>query len=145
MKTLLVCLAVTSTAVAADLKDPAVVVRDWNQAVEQIREPSVPLNNLREQSDALTITPLERIFRADNLTPQRPFQKSAPRDGSPRILPSPRSPGPLYDAPNYRVPDVLPDNMPPDSKLWEYNGRKYWLIPLGPDYRQFPINPEASR
>jgi hypothetical protein len=38
----------------------------------------------------------------------------------------------IYDAPNYRVPEVLPDNMPPGRKEWKYGGGTYYLLPLIP-------------
>ena len=146
--TLLACLAVPAAACATELKDPATVAREWSQAVEQALAPAAPTSNLREQSDVLTITPLERIFSPEILPPLRAPRFRDLLDGAPRFMPPPRSPRPrepLYDAPNYRVPDVLPDNLPPGSKLWEYNGRKDWIIPLGPDYRLIPISPETGK
>lgn len=114
MKTLpvLACLAVTATA--ANLKDPAEVAREWSQTVEQ---PSFLGSTPRKLSEPITgpSPPAGAItFQSATPPPARPSE-------------------PLYDAPSYRVPPVLPDNLPPGAKPWRYNDRTYWLIPLGSD------------
>lgn len=121
MKPLLlpVCFAAVA-AVAADLKDPAEVARDWNRTIDQTRQPAGQTQNLNGQSDLLTTTPLERAF---------------PVEGTPLPLPAPRRRSdrlPLIDAPNYRIPQNLPNNRPKGAVPWEYNGEVYWLVPLAP-------------
>lgn len=124
MKTphLLASFAVAATAAAADLRDPAEVAREFNEAAK----PALPLAgpaDLRASSD-IADKPLTRpdgFFRSY----PAPKRKSLVPWG-----PIPREK--IYDAPNYRPPEVLPDNMPPGSKVWRYGGQDYYLIPLIP-------------
>ena len=122
MKTphLLASFAVAATAAAADLKDPAEVAREFNEAAKPTLSLAGPAD-LRAAS-AITDKPLTRpdgLFRpAPRKLPAVPWGP-IPRDK-------------IYDAPNYRVPEVLPDNMPPGSKVWRYGGQDYYLIPLIP-------------
>lgn len=120
---LLLCLA-ASTALAAALKDPAVVAREWKMEVERSRPPAVQ-PTLAGQSDALTTTPLGRIFSLDSGKPTSP------------PLPPASSIGPLYDAPNRPSPRRLPPEVPDNALPWLYRGQEYWLVPLG--------GPTASR
>lgn len=109
---LLVCLAAPA-AFAAELKDPAIVSREWQQMAAQARFPLGSSRNLTELSDSLTITPLERMFSPDNLPP--PLPPSRPKH---------------LDAPSYKIPDQLPNIRPRGAIPWEYNGEVYWLVPL---------------
>jgi hypothetical protein len=117
---LLASFAVAAAASAAELKDPAAVAREWSEGTAQ---PPV-----------FSADPgLKGAVDAPKLTP------GSPGRGGPRIrrnVPSPEW-GPIprdkiYDAPNYRVPDVLPDNMPPGTKERKYGGGTYYLLPLIP-------------
>jgi hypothetical protein len=124
MKTphLLASFAVAATAAAADLKDPAQVAREFNEAAQTTLPMAGPAD-LRALS-AIADKPLTRpdgFFSASS----RPKRKSHVPWG-----PIPRDK--IYDAPNYSVPEVLPDNMPPGSKVWRYGGQDYYLIPLIP-------------
>lgn len=110
-------LAVAAMATAADLKDPAAVARDWHNTIAQAGQFAPSAKTLREQSAAPATTAQTGIFRSE--TP-------------PPLIP-PRPSEPLYDAPSSQVPRVLPDNLPPGAKPWRYDGRTYWLIPLGSD------------
>ena len=122
MKTphLLASFAVAATAAAADLKDPAEVAREFNEAAK----PALPMvgpADLRASS-VIADKPLTR--------PDGSF-RPAPR----RLPPVPWGPIPrdrIYDAPDYRVPEVLPDNMPPGTKEWKYGSGTYYLLPLIP-------------
>ena len=114
---LAVAATATATATAADLKDPAAVARDWHNTIAQAGQLAPSPKTLREQSTAPATTPLTGIFRSE--TPPPPI--------------STRPTEPLYDAPSSQVPRVLPDNLPPGAKPWHYDGRTYWLIPLGAD------------
>jgi|GEM_PF-1174129 len=124
MKTphLLASLAVAATAAAADLKDPVEVAREFNEAAK----PTLPLAGPADlrASSVIADKPLTRpagFFRSAT----KPERKSLVSWG-----PIPRDK--ISDAPNYRVPEVLPDNMPPGSKVWRYGGQDYYLIPLIP-------------
>jgi hypothetical protein len=122
MKTphLLASFAVAATAAAADLKDPAEVAREFNEAAK----PTLPLAGPADLRAPSVITD-KPLTRTDG------FFRPAPR----KLPPVPWGPIPrdkVYDAPNYRVPEVLPDNMPPGSKVWRYGGQDYYLIPLIP-------------
>jgi hypothetical protein len=124
MKTphLLASFAVAATAAAADLKDPAEVAREFNEATK----PALPLAgpaDLRASSD-IADKPLTRTDGFFRVSP-KPERKSLVPWG-----PIPRDK--IYDAPNYRVPEVLPDNMPPGTKEWKYGGGTYYLLPLIP-------------
>jgi hypothetical protein len=124
MKTphLLASFAVAATAASADLKDPAEVAREFNEAAK----PALPLvapADLRAAS-VIADKPLPR--------PEGSFQ-SAPRARRTPQVPWGRIPrDKIYDAPNYPAPGVLPDNLPPGSKVWRYGGQDYYLIPLIP-------------
>ena len=50
---LLASLAVAASAAAADLKDPAQVLHDWDNTVAQTREPALPAQTLADQSARL--------------------------------------------------------------------------------------------
>jgi hypothetical protein len=119
MKTphLLACLAVAATASAADLKDPSAVAQQMNRAAEST-VPFMEKPDLRVEIPKPTPHP-----RAFTSTPKRKKQ-----DIFPPMVPRER----IYDAPDYRPPETLPDNLPPGSKLWRYGGQDYWLIPLIP-------------
>lgn len=117
--TLLASFAVAVTASAAELKDPAEVAHEWKK--NSVNPP---------------------IFSADpglGGTIEAPKMGTANAPRTPRARANPRDPvwGPvprdkIYDAPNYTVPEVLPDNMPPGTKLWRYGGGAYYLLPLIP-------------
>jgi hypothetical protein len=113
--TLLACLAVSTTAASAEPKDPAQVARDWNSAIEHARNPDLAVTTLKEQSAALTTTPLQRIFES----PPPP----------PAFSPDRRAPSP--DAPGDRASRFQPDQMPRGAKPWHYGDQIYWLVPLG--------------
>lgn len=123
MKTphLLASFAVAATA-AADLKDPAQVAREFNEAAK----PTLPMAGPADLHASSAIAD-KSLTRPDG------FFQSTPK--SRRIPQVPWGPIPrdkIYDAPNYRAPEVLPDNMPPGSKVWRYGGQDYYLIPLIP-------------
>ena len=120
MKTplLLLSLAIASASALAAPKSPDLVAHEWNQSVERSRQALTLAKDLAGQSDALTTTPLERIFSKEILPP------------TPPISPRPREP--LLDAPGYRIPKDLPNERPRGAVPWEYNGQTYWLVPLAP-------------
>ena len=124
MKTphLLASFAVAATAAAADLKDPAEVAREFNEATK----PTLPMAGPADLRAASTLTdkPLAR--------PDGSFQSVPQSRRNPQVPWGPIPRDKVYDAPNYRVPEVLPDNMPPGSKVWRYGGQDYYLIPLIP-------------
>jgi hypothetical protein len=120
---LLASFAVAATVAAAELKDPAEVARQFNEA----GKPALPLGgsaDLRASGDFLN-SPLPRPDSSARLTPKSKRPSLVPYWG-----PIPRDK--IYDAPNYRVPEVLPDNMPPGTKEWKYGGGTYYLLPLIP-------------
>jgi hypothetical protein len=124
MKTphLLASFAVAATASAADLKHPDEVAREWNESVAA----STPVTG-----NLSLLEPSKSPLRIVGPSPARPARdKSKDLIAAPQWGPIPRER--IYDAPNYRVPEVLPDNMPPGAKAWEYGGQTYWLIPLIP-------------
>ena len=127
MKTphLLASLAVAVTAAAADLKDPTEVAREWNERTVQSSPPANSDLSLRGMTTpALVIRPLPVLqARSKRLSLVPSWSKPAPRERG-------------LDAPNYHVPEILPDNMPPGSKLWRYGGQDYWLIPLVPSHEK---------
>jgi hypothetical protein len=116
MKTplLLTGLLIVTSAVVAGPKDPEVVAQEWNQSVEQSRQPLISSQNLVGQINDLNS--VKRAIDAENSTP--------------RISPKPREP--LIDAPSYRIPKNLPNERPRGAVPWEYNGQTYWLVPLAP-------------
>lgn len=119
---LLACFAVAATAAAADLKDHALVAREFNEAAK----PTLPLvgpADLRAAS-AITDRPLPR--------PEGSFQSAPKSKRNPQLPWGPIPRDKIYDAPHYRESGELPDNMPPGSKLWRYGGQDYYLIPLIP-------------
>ena len=121
--------AVAVMASAADLKDAAEVARESFQT-----PPPSPITDFSLKSQT------REGFRPQTPPPrpasdyaQSPSGFSFDRNSEPprpRVFPIPRDK--IYDAPNYRVPDVLPDNMPPGTKLWKYGGGTYYLLPLIP-------------
>jgi hypothetical protein len=122
MKTphLLASFAVAATAAAADLKDPAQVAREFNEAAK----PTLPLAGPADLRASSAIAD-KTLARPDG------FFRPSPQ----KLHPVPWGPIPrerIYDAPNYRVPEVLPDNMPPGTKEWKYGGGTYYLLPLIP-------------
>jgi hypothetical protein len=121
MKThaLLASFAVAAMASAADLKDPAEVAREWNQSTA-----TPPVFTVEPGLN----TPIERPKLSI------PSDWGAPRPKKKSLVPywGPLPRDKIHDAPNYRVPDVLPDNMPPGTKEWKYGGDTYYLLPLIP-------------
>jgi hypothetical protein len=115
---LLASFAVASVASAADLKDPADVAREWRESTVEppVLSAGAGLNEgPTKPFVAGRVAPSIR-FRG---TPQGPNWGPVPGDR-------------IYDAPNYSVPPVLPDNLPPGTKLWRYGGGTYYLMPLVP-------------
>lgn len=113
-------LAVATLASAADLKDPAEVAREWE---EQTVEP--PVFSAPATLQGLTALPPPSSSGRLKLIPRVPRQNLVPDWGRiPRNRP--------YDAPDYQVPPVLPDNMPPGTKEWKYGGGTYYIVPLVP-------------
>ncbi|HEX2861428.1 MAG TPA: hypothetical protein VHN79_07300 [Lacunisphaera sp.] len=122
MKTprLFAALAVAATASAVDLKDPAHVAREWSENFPQ----SSVAGDLSLKGQ--TTTPprpspapdfardLESLHRTESSPPSRRSQ----------------APESIYDAPNYQVPQTLPNERPRGAVPWEYNGEVYWLVPL---------------
>lgn len=124
MKTLhlLASFAVAASAAAADLKDHAEVAREFNEAAK----PTLPIAgpaDLRALS-AIADKPLAKPGGFFSSSPKPKRRSLVPWGPIPRDK--------IYDAPNYRVPEALPDNMPPGSKVWRYGGQDYYLIPLIP-------------
>jgi hypothetical protein len=123
MKThaLLASFAVAAMASAAELKDPAEVAREFNEATK----PTPPLTDTTDllASTGNTDKPLPR---------SNGYFRPAPRAKLPKVPWGPIPRDKIYDAPNYRAPDVLPDNMPPGTKEWKYGGGTYYLLPLIP-------------
>jgi len=120
MKTpsVLASFAVAIAATAAEPKNDAEAAREWFQ---NVANPPV-----FSAAPGLATTPtLDRPLPVQQVTriPERRSRRSPhwpiPRDR-------------IYDAPNYSIPEVLPDNMPPGTKLWRYGGGTYYLMPLVP-------------
>ncbi len=86
--------------------------------MEQAREPMLPSLSLQEHASGRLSELPTFSFGANTVPPPR------------RPLTTPRDR--LYDAPRNQPPPVLPDNIPPGSKLWEFNGQTYWLVPISP-------------
>jgi hypothetical protein len=120
MKTphLLASFAVAATVSAADLKDPAQVAREWNEAVAQSAPPAWTSDLSLRGTTAISEQPA-RTYGQLPKPIRRTQPKAAPRER-------------LYDAPGYRIPETLPQDMPPGSKPWQYGGQTYWLMPLIP-------------
>lgn len=125
MKTphLLASFAVAVTVSATDLKDPVAVAREWNEATVQSPEPLTGDLSLKGQTAPAPRLPAPPValFEPRSRGRNNPL---VPRDGT-------RMPESLYDAPNYRVPEKLPNDRPRGAVPWEYNGEVYWLVPLG--------------
>jgi hypothetical protein len=126
MKTphLLVSLAVAATAAAAEPKDATEVAREWNANTAQVA-PSL--------TDDLS---LRALAAPPPLAPRVPAA-SYPGWFEPRTKPPELPFNPLrrersLDAPNYRVPENLPNDRPRGAIPWEYDGRVFWLVPLAP-------------
>ncbi len=114
--------AVAATAAATDLKDPAEVAREFNEAAK----PTLPLAGPADLRASSSITD-QPLMRPDGFFP------AAPRSKRKSLVPwGPIPRGKIYDAPNYRVPEALPDDMPPGTKEWKYGGGTYYLLPLIP-------------
>jgi hypothetical protein len=130
MKTtpLLASFAVAATVTAADLKDPATVAREWNDTAVQSPAPLTGDLSLKGQTAPVSRIPAAPIIIYESRSNRR-SNPPAPRDSS-------RLPESLYDAPNYRVPEKLPNNRPRGAVPWEYNGEVYWLVPLGTPVRE---------
>jgi hypothetical protein len=133
MKTphLLASFAVAATAAAADLKDSAQVAREWNETVAKSAAPPSWTSDLSLRGTTAMPERSTGVDRAALLRAQRDKSKG-PFRMPPWNQPTPREP--LYDAPGpgHRVPEVLPDNMPPGTKEWKYGGGTYYLLPLIP-------------
>ncbi len=112
MKTphLLASFAVAATAAAADLKDHTEVAREWNEAVA-LSAPPAWTGDLSLRGTTAMPAKAESLRRSQ---PKAPRRERA------------------YDAPGYRIPDTLPQDLPPGSKPWPYGGQTYWLMPLIP-------------
>jgi hypothetical protein len=125
MKTphLLASFAVAATVSATDLKDPAAVARDWNETTSQSTDPLTGDLSLKAQTAPAPRLPAPPVALFEPRSRGR-TNSLAPRDGN-------RLPESLYDAPNYRVPEKLPNDRPRGAVPWEYNGEVYWLVPLG--------------
>jgi hypothetical protein len=113
---LLACLAVSATAVSAELKDPNQVARDWHQNIDAAAAPLVGPLGLQAQVSDQRYPGLTRVFES-------------PADKTPdkRTPPAPR----YYDAPAAPRPADPMEVMPRGSKRWHFNGSDYWLVPLG--------------
>ena len=102
MKTphLLACFAATTTAIAVELKTPAVVADEWNRITGEASPPPppatapVPVHHERQHGDLFATPPGQ--------DPDKGFRMAAP-DG---------------------------DKLPPGAKPWVYQGKTYWLIPI---------------
>ena len=125
MKTphLLASFAFAATVTAADLKDPSSVAREWNDSAVQSPAPLTGDLSLKGQTAPVPRVPTPSVIVLDRRSSRRSNPLS-PRDSS-------RLPESIYDAPNYRVPEKLPNNRPRGAVPWEYNGEVYWLVPLG--------------
>jgi hypothetical protein len=130
MKTphLLASFAVAATVSAADLKDPATVAREWNETAAQSPVLLTEDLSLKGQTAPVPRIPAPSII-VDARKSTRRSNPLAPGDSA-------RLPESLYDAPNYRAPEKLPNNRPRGAVPWEYNGEVYWLVPLGTPVRE---------
>lgn len=106
---LFVSLVAAATVSAAELKDPAEVSKEWNQAAEGAAVAQVDPTNLR------ALSPNPFVF------PERTFQTVPAWE--PRKEPSP------FDG-VIRPPDYKPGEMPKGAKPYEFNGETYWIIPI---------------
>lgn len=124
MKTphVLASLAVASVASAADLKDPADVAREWKEGTAEPPAFSAAPG---------LAAPMTKPFTTGRVAPSIRF-RGTPK--GPSWGPIPRDK--LYDAPNYSVPEVLPDQMPPGTKIWRYGGGTYYLFPAIPAHEK---------
>jgi hypothetical protein len=149
---LLASLALSTTASAAELKDPGQVAADWNRTMDEARQPVLAPGQLglgpapagpldltppavsrpprpRRNGDVIEIPPDLRMD--PGILKIIPGAETPPRGAKPWyyrgqkfwLIPLTRpgddevaDPGPRYDAPNYRVPRVLPDQKPPGTK-----------------------------
>lgn len=122
MKTphLLASFAVAATAVAADFKDPSEVVRNWQENTYVGHSPLTWDLSLRRQTMVPPLYSSWPVYMSDCWP--------APKPPAP-----PRNPLQL-DAPRYRAPEVLSNNlpMPRGAKPWLYGGQTYWVMPLIP-------------
>jgi hypothetical protein len=116
MKTphLLASFAVAAVASAADLKDPADVAREWNDAATN------PPSFVDETGLKIT----------SPKSPARNFSHPHPKVAEPNWAPIPRDR--IYDTPNYTVPEVLPDNMPAGTLMRKFGGTSYYVMPAVP-------------
>jgi hypothetical protein len=117
MKTphLLASLAVAATAVAAGLRYPAEVAREWSEHAIQL-----PPRTDNLSLHGTTTPPLQAVG---------PMRLPAP-------LQLPRLNGDVLEVnpkvfPDQRMILAVPNETPPKgAKPWYYRGQKYWLIPI---------------
>jgi len=130
MKTphLLVSFAVAATAAAADFKDPAAVARTWDDRLVQSPPPLTDNLSLRAQATPALPPPPGQIVSSNCWGTAKPDLLEPLLETPSRLRES------LIDAPRYRVPEVLPNNvpMPRGAKPWLYGGQTYWVLPLIP-------------
>jgi len=121
MKTphLLACFAATTTAIAVELKTPAVVADEWNRITGEASPPPLPQNPI-----GLAAAP-------------SPSLPSPPPATAPVPVHHERQHGDLFATPPGQDPDkgfrmAAPDGdkLPPGAKPWVYQGKTYWLIPI---------------
>jgi hypothetical protein len=115
------CLVAT-TVLAADLKDPATVAREWNDTIQQPL-PSPVSPTLSGQVAALAPPAPQAPLTFD--VEQRPAPPSR-RSDIPRL-----HPGPRYDLPSRPPIRRQPPEIPESAIPWLYRDQTYWLVPLG--------------
>ena len=122
MKTphLLASFAVAATVSAADLKDPAIVAREWGESTDATSSLTDDLSLKGQISTGPRMQP--QVYPPVR-PPSRVTNPLNPRRED-------RQPDTLYDAPAYRAPEKLPNQRPRGAVPWEYNGEVYWLVPL---------------
>lgn len=119
------CLAVASLAATAEPKDPARVAADWKSHMDQALAPLLAKGPL-----GLTVTGSPQPGSPPDMAPRASQPPRPRRDGDVLELP----PGLQIDP---GILKIVPDNgtPPPGAKPWNYNGRKFWLIPItSPSY-----------
>lgn len=123
MKTLALsaCLAVASTAVGADLKDPAEVAGDWNKTIADARTPVLSVGPL-----GLTATPPTSPL----ILPTTPLILSVAPARRPLFRNDVLSPPHGWEI-DPKMERIVPGEMPPKgAKPWYYRGQKFWIIPI---------------
>ena len=112
MKPLLLsaCLVAAATVTAAALKDPAEVSREWNKAAGQPLRAQSGIADLKAQCPPPPIFPAREFGTVPVWEPRK---EASPFEGG------------IIRPPNYDS-----KRIPKGAKPYEFNGERYWLIPI---------------